>query len=129
MPELQELYGRLRKYMFYLLSIYVLGWGFTDYQSIFLGLILGTSLSFFNLWLLVSKTTRFGEAVANSQKVRSLGMLTRMAVAVLGVMVVIWYPHMFHWISFVLGLMTYYIVIMIDFFLQTIRTRKQREER
>ena len=46
MPEFREMYNRQRKWIFYLLSIYVLGWGFTSYQTIFLGLILGTCFSF-----------------------------------------------------------------------------------
>ena len=41
MPEYKLFLIRLRKYIFYLLALYVLGWGFTSYQSIFLGLILG----------------------------------------------------------------------------------------
>ena len=42
MPELKATYVRQRKYIFLLLSIYVLGWGFTSYQSIFLGLVKAT---------------------------------------------------------------------------------------
>ena len=55
MPEYKLIFKRVRKYIFYLLALYVFGWGFTSYQSIFLGLILGTSLSLFNLWILVKK--------------------------------------------------------------------------
>lgn len=35
MPEMNEMIARQRKYIFYLLAVYVLGWGFTSYQSIF----------------------------------------------------------------------------------------------
>ncbi|MDQ0269260.1 ATP synthase subunit I [Cytobacillus purgationiresistens] len=129
MPEIKTSFTRQRKYMFFLLSIYVLGWGFTSYQSIFLGLILGTALSLFNLWLIVRKTTQFGEAVANGKKVRSLGTMTRMASAALAIIITLEYPEAFHLISVVLGLMTSYIVIMIDFFLQSFHLRRKREER
>ncbi|MBU8881055.1 ATP synthase subunit I [Bacillus sp. FJAT-29790] len=121
MQELQTIFIRQRKYIFLLLSIYVLGWGFTSYQSIFLGLILGTALSLFNLWLMVRRTEKFGEAVAKGEKVRSLGMISRMASAVLAVMIAMKYPEDFHLISVVFGLMTSYIVIMIDYFLQLLR--------
>ena len=47
------------KYILYFLAIYVLGWGFTEYKSIFMGLILGTSVSLFNHWHLMRKTTQF----------------------------------------------------------------------
>ncbi|MFE8701851.1 ATP synthase subunit I [Cytobacillus sp. FJAT-54145] len=125
MPELKAIYIRQRKYIFLLLSLYVLGWGFTSYQTIFLGLILGTSLSLFNLWLLARKTDKFGEAVAKGEKVRSLGMLSRMATAVLAVMLALEYPDKLHLYSVIFGLMTSYIVIMIDFFLQAFNSRSK----
>ncbi|AGX06584.1 MULTISPECIES: ATP synthase subunit I [Bacillus] len=124
MPDLKTMFIRQRKYIFLLLSVYVLGWGFTSYQSIFMGLIVGTSLSLFNLWLMVRKTDQFGEAAANGQRMRSLGMLSRMATAVLAVMISMKYPDEVHLISVVLGLMTSYIVIMIDYFLQLFVLRK-----
>lgn len=124
MLELQQLYDRIRKYLYYLLALFVLGWGFTYYETVFLGLILGTSLSFFNLRLLVKRTNRFGEVVVKGKKMRSFGMLTRMAIAVLGVAVVLWYPTQFHLIGFVVGLMIPYAVILFDFFVQAFRLRK-----
>ncbi|MCK6206692.1 MULTISPECIES: ATP synthase subunit I [Bacillaceae] len=124
MPDLKTMFIRQRKYIFLLLSVYVLGWGFTSYQSIFMGLIVGTSLSLFNLWLMVRKTDQLGEAAANGQRMRSLGMLSRMATAVLAVMISMKYPDEVHLISVVLGLMTSYIVIMIDYFLQLFVLRK-----
>ena len=83
----------------------------------YLGLILGTSLSLFNLWILVRKTKQFGEVMVNSGKIRSLGLLTRLATAVFAVIVAMKYPKYIHLISVVIGLMTSYIVIMIDYFL------------
>ena len=119
MSDLRAIYFRVRRYLFFLLSLYVLGWGFTDHQQIFAGLILGTALSLFNLWLMVRKTDQFGEAVTQGKEVRSLGSFNRMATAALAVIIVLKYPDHFHLISMVLGLMTSYIVIMIDFFKQT----------
>ncbi|CEG29188.1 ATP synthase subunit I [Bacillus sp. B-jedd] len=119
MSDLRAIYFRVRRYLLFLLSIYVLGWGFTDHQQIFAGLILGTALSLFNLWLMVRKTDQFGEAVTQGKKVRSLGSFNRMATAALAVIIVLKYPDHFHLVSMVLGLMTSYIVIMIDFFKQT----------
>ncbi|CAH2713931.1 MULTISPECIES: ATP synthase subunit I [Neobacillus] len=116
MPELQLMFARQRRWMFSLLSIYVLGWGFTSYQSIFLGLVLGTSLSLFNLWLMVRKMDKFGDAVSQGKKVRSLGSFSRFATAALAVMIAMRYPEHFSLITMVIGLMTSYIVIIIDFF-------------
>ena len=124
MPEFKLMYIRQRKYMFFLLSFYVLGWGFTSYQTIFLGLILGTSLSLFNLWLIMRRIERFGEAVVSGRKVGSLGTASRMASAILAVMIALRFPEKVHLISVVFGLMTAYIVIMIDYFLQAFHLRK-----
>lgn len=124
MPELASKYSRSQKYIFYLLSLYVLGWGFTSYQSIFLGLILGTSMSLFNLWILYRKIDRFGNAVVKGEKVRTLGMLQRMAAAVLAVAIAMRFPENIHLMSVILGLMTSYIVIMIDSFVQLFKGYK-----
>jgi ATP synthase protein I len=124
MSEIKAMYIRQRKYIFFLLALYVLGWGFTPYQSVFLGLVLGTSLSLFNLWLMVRKTDKFGDAVLQGKKVRSLGSFSRMATAALAVIIALKYPDSFHLISVVLGLMTSYLVIMIDFFLQSFHLHK-----
>ena len=117
MPEYKLIFKRVRKYILYLLALYVLGWGFTSYQSIFLGLILGTSLSLFNLWILDRKMKQFGEVMVNGGKIYSLGLLTRMATAIFAVLIAMEYSNYIHLISVVIGLMTAYIVIMIDNFL------------
>lgn len=123
MPEYYAMFARQRKYLFYLLSIYVLGWGFTPYQPVFLGLIIGTSLSLFNLWLMIKKVDQFGEAVVNGGKIRSIGLFSRMATAVLAVIIATEYPEHVHLISILMGLMTIYIVIMIDFIIQAFLSR------
>jgi ATP synthase protein I len=117
MLEIGTIFKRQQKFILFLLAIYVLGWGFTPYQSIFLGLLFGTCLSLFNLWLMVRKTVNFGESVLQGKKVRSVGSFSRMATAAFAVIIALEYPQMLHLISIVLGLMTAYIVIMIDFFL------------
>ena len=73
MLEFQTMFTRQRKWMFFLLSIYVLGWGFTAYQSIFLGLILGTSLSLFNLWLMARKMTSLDRQFTREKEFAHLG--------------------------------------------------------
>ncbi len=124
MPEYKLIFKRVRKYILYLLALYVLGWGFTSYQSIFLGLILGTSLSLFNLWVLDRKMKQFGEVMVNGGKIHSLGLLTRMATAIFAVLIAMEYSNYIHLISVVIGLMTAYIVIMIDNFLALFHLRK-----
>jgi ATP synthase protein I len=118
MDQFQQMFRRQQKYIFYLLSIYTLGWGFTDYKTIFLSLILGTVISLFLLWSLVQKVAKFGRAVAQGKKVRSIGTFSRLAAAVLAAAIAIQYPQYFSIIPVVIGLMTSYTVIIIDFLLQ-----------
>jgi ATP synthase protein I len=124
MPDFRIMYNRQRKWIFYLLSIYVLGWGFTSYQTIFLGLILGTCFGFLNLWLLVRKTEDFDKKVSRGKKVRSLGSLSRMAVGGIAALIALRYPEYFNVMGLVIGLMTSYIVIMIDYFYHALHVHK-----
>lgn len=117
MFEMHLMFRRYKKYILYLLALYVLGWGLTEYQSVFLGLILGTSISLYNLWVMVRKNKQFGQALEKGKK-GSLGTVARMASAIVAVFFALKYPHYFDLVSVVLGLMTMYIVIMIDFFIQ-----------
>jgi ATP synthase protein I len=128
MPELELMFIRQRKYIMFLLAIYVACAGFTPYRSVFLGLILGTAFSLFNLWSMVQKNRKFSEAVAAEKKVKSLGSLTRISMGALAAVIALRYPEHFHIVSVVIGLMTAYLVIMIDFVIQNLRDRKKRGE-
>ncbi|PLT35870.1 ATP synthase subunit I [Bacillus sp. V5-8f] len=128
MPELESMFNRQRTYIMFLLALYVLGAGFTPYNTIFNGLILGTAFSLFNLWSLVRKNRKFSEAVAANKKAKSLGTLTRIAIGALAAVIALRYPEHFHIVSVVIGLMTAYVVIIIDFFIQNLRREQKRGE-
>lgn len=115
MPEFIEMYNRARKWMLYLMSIYVLGWGFTTYKAIFLGLLLGTALSYVNLIMLVKHMRKFDKTVTNGKKVRGVGSISRLTIAALSAVIAIRWPQYFNIIFVIVGLMTNYIVIMIDY--------------
>lgn len=125
MQDVKSIYMKQRKSLFFLLSFYVLGWGFTSYKTIFLGLVLGTACSLFNLWLLAKRMDKFEAALMSGRNVRSLGMFSRMATAVVAVMLALEYPEHLHFYSVIVGLMTSYIVIMIDFLMQALTNKKQ----
>jgi ATP synthase protein I len=115
MTNNENQYARQRKWMFYLLAMLVLGAGFTPYLRVFLGLLLGSAISFYNLYLLQKKTIEFTEAVAKSEKPRGIGMISRFAAASLAVIIALRYEEYFDMIAVIIGLMTSYLVIMIDF--------------
>lgn len=122
--DIRTIFNRLRRHIFFLLAFYVLLWGFTPYKAVFLGLTLGTSLSLFNMWLLVKRMDRFSSAIDEGKPLRSLGTVSRMATAVLAVLIALKFPEHLNIYSVIVGLMTSYIVIMIDFFVQTFNSRK-----
>lgn len=107
-----------RKWMLYLLAVLFLGAGFTPYPRIFLGLILGTAVSFYNLWLLQRKVKYLGKAVLNQTKMGGLGTLSRIASSVLAVIIALQFEEHFHLYSVVIGLATSYLIMMIDMFVR-----------
>ncbi|WP_058308699.1 ATP synthase subunit I [Gracilibacillus massiliensis] len=115
MNQYKKMITRQRKWMFYLLALFVLGWGFTPYPRIFLGLLLGTALSLYSLWVMQRKIDRFGQAVQEGGRITGIGTFTRLATAALAVIIAMRFEEHFHLMAVILGLMTTYVVIMIDF--------------
>lgn len=62
------------------------------------------------------KIDRFGQAVANQKRAAGIGTFTRLATGALAVLIALQYEEYFHLTSVIFGLMTTYVVIMIDFF-------------
>lgn len=96
-------------------SCSICNWGrdFAEQAFFFLGLLLGTCISFYNLWLLQRKTDLLGEAAEREGSRKGIGTISRFAAAALGVLIAIRYDLSI--IGFIIGLMTAYPVMMIDF--------------
>lgn len=58
MIDVHGLVQRQKKYMYYLLALLVLGWGFTSYKDVFLGLIIRTIFSFLSLRIIARRTDK-----------------------------------------------------------------------
>lgn len=121
MQELDKMFSKQRKYFLYLIGIYAVGVLLTKYDTVFQGLILGTIFSLFIYLSMVQKYKKFSEAITKGSKKQSLGSLTRMSIAALAAVIALRYPEKFQIVSVILGLMTVYFVIMIDYFLQHLR--------
>ncbi|TCT26403.1 ATP synthase protein I [Melghiribacillus thermohalophilus] len=107
-----------RKYMLYLLAVMFFCWAlFPDYRQVLSGLILGSSFSFFNLWLLQRKINLIGYAAEKQQTVRAMGTFSRMAAAILAVMIALRFPQYFHLLFVIIGLTTSYVVIVFSYLL------------
>ena len=125
MSTLKQGFGRQKKMMYTLISVFVIGYALTDYKAMFLGLLLGSVLSYYNLWSMVRKIDQFSEAIVSGKKFRSLGTTSRFATAALIAIIAINKPDQVNLVGAVLGLMTAYVVIMIDYFIQLIVLRKE----
>jgi ATP synthase protein I len=99
----------------------VLGAGFTPYPRIFLGLLLGSAVSFYNLWLLQRKTKKFGQAAAEQGSILGIGTFSRLAAAALAVIIALRFEEHFHIFGVVAGLGTSYVIIMLDYLIFTMR--------
>ena len=79
-----------------------------------MGLILGTSVSLFNHWHL-----RENDPSKRCSHIREknlfTGTLVRMAAVILAVYIAMENPDVFHFVSVIIGVVTAYAVIMIDF--------------
>ncbi|WP_324609860.1 ATP synthase subunit I [Oceanobacillus damuensis] len=129
MFDFDSMVTRQRKWMLYYLALMVVGAGFLPYKQVFLGLILGGLVSFYNLWLLQHKTEVLGESFAGTGKKRGgLGTFTRMATAILAVLIALRFEAYFHIIAVVIGIVSSYIVIGLDIAIQMILQKKNKED-
>ncbi|GEN89556.1 ATP synthase subunit I [Oceanobacillus sojae] len=129
MSNFDSMVTRQRKWMLYWLAILVLCAGFLPYTRIFLGLILGSSISLYNLWLLQYKSEKLGETISAGRKSRSgLGTFSRMAAAVLAVVIAMRFEEYFHLYAVIIGIVSSYLIMMIDFIVYQITMRNQKED-
>lgn len=127
MSEYDKMVTRQRKWMLYLLAIFVIGSGFSSYQQVFNSLLLGGVVSFYNLWLLQHKTKTLGKAVVEAGKVRGgLGTFSRLAATILAVLIALRFNETFHIIAVVFGIISSYIVIFLDISIRLIADKENR---
>ncbi|MFX3624432.1 MAG: ATP synthase subunit I [Ectobacillus sp.] len=132
MIDMHQLVQRQKKYMYYLLAIFVLCWGFTPYQRVFLGLILGTAVSFLGLRLVARRTDKLLDRVTKGNttvrlKATAVSTYSRLAAIGLLIMFAVRYEHLIEFWGLGLGLMAGYLVMIIDFlYLQYIKGREER---
>jgi len=112
MDEYASMVRQQRKWMLYLLIIYVLGTVFTPYTPVFLGLLVGGIASFLGLVLLHRNVNKLGEKVAEKGTYRGgLGTLSRLLLAGLAVLIALQYEENIHLIAVIFGLMSSYFVL------------------
>ncbi|MDM5156935.1 ATP synthase subunit I [Bacillus sp. DX1.1] len=100
--------------MYYLLGAMLLGWAMTPFSAHFLGVGIGLLVSMYCVWILGRRIEKLGDSIVKKSKAPSLGMINRLAAAILGA--VIMYEiehHMVMW-AFAVGIMGGYFLIVIN---------------
>lgn len=108
MLTLQEMYRKQKISLFFCLSLFVLGWGFTDFKTVFAGLILGSLFGLYNFWILVRK----GQKLVEGKRVYSLGTMFRFASGIAAAAVATSIPEHFDLIGTVIGFKIPYALLI-----------------
>ena len=114
MQTLQEIHNRQRRALFFLLALFVLGWGFTEWKPVFAGLILGSLFGLYNFWILVRRMEQFDRAISGRKKRSSLGTAVRFASGIAAAAIATSMPEQFDLISTVIGFAIPYVVLLAD---------------
>lgn len=112
METLQEIHNRQRRVLFFLLALLVLGWGFTEWKTVFAGLILGSLFGLYNFWILVRKSKQYERAIAEGKKRASLGSTLRFASGIAAAAIATAMPEQFDLISTVIGFVIPYVLFL-----------------
>lgn len=114
MQEMQRIYTKQKKYIFFLLGACALGWGFTPYSTIFAGFALGSIFGLYNFWILVRRMEKFDRVMIEGKGRAGLGTTFRFASGVAAVAIALALPTYFHLISTVIGLMIPYVLLIVE---------------
>ncbi len=96
-----------------------LGWAITSYKSIFLGLLLGTAVSYFNSLYTAYKINQIGKMVTtgNRRRFATIGTSTRFATALLAAVIAIKFPQSVSMIGTIVGLLIVPMITLAEGFI------------
>ncbi|MBM7609029.1 ATP synthase protein I [Lysinibacillus composti] len=123
MLDLHQIFSMQKKALFFLFALCALGWGFTPYQSIFLGIGLGAFFGTYNFWILVRRMDKFDSSISEGKRVVSLGSALRFGSGVAAVAIAITLPQYFHLVSTVIGLMIPYVFLVIGAIVYSVKNK------
>ncbi|WP_099222568.1 ATP synthase subunit I [Listeria costaricensis] len=125
LESLIGMYHRHQKYLVIFIGLCLLGWFFTPYVHIFLGLKLGLVVGWFNYWLLMRRTQAMTKALAENRTFYGMGTTARMGSVLLATIIAVKLPDYFHLYSVMIGLGIAYAVIFLDFIVYSAYRRKK----
>src|SRR5690625_5166066 len=126
MEEYDRLVERQRKWMLYLLVVFLIGVMITPYDRLFLSLLIGYVVGYYSLRILQSRIRAFGEKILQKGSGGSLGTLIRMGGIGIIVLIALRFPEKIHISSFGLGFGIVYIVLFVDFAFQQLRDDRRK---
>lgn len=103
METLQEIHQKQRKATLVVLAIFALCWAFTEWKTVFAGLIVGTAFGLYNFWILVRRYENYERMLSEGKKRVSLGTGLRFASGIAAAALAITMPETFNLISTVIG--------------------------
>lgn len=119
MSNYETMAKRQRKWMLIIVALFAILSITLSNKHFFNGLLLGSIISFYNLWLLQRRTNLVGESAEKDGTRKGIGTISRLAAAALGVLLAIRYD--LSVVGFIIGLMIAYPIMMIDFILMSNR--------
>lgn len=131
MVDMHVLVRRQTKYFFYTLALFVLGYGVMPYHKVFLGLIIGAIVGFFSLRIVAFKTDKLLDRVVKGDtkvrfKATAVSTYSRLATMGLLIIFAFRYKDLVEAWAIGLGLLTGYLVMIIDFLYLQYSGREER---
>lgn len=115
MQEFDQLVGRQRKWMLYILALFILlAAALPEYRPLFLGLLLGSVISYYGMRLLQNRLRKFGSTAIESGKPIGLGSFIRLIGGVLAVFLTFYLDGKVSYVGVVAGLGVSYVVLLVD---------------
>lgn len=125
MGDYEHMIARQRKWMLYLFVLLFIGAFITPYKRIFFGLLLGHVASYYSLRSLQRNIRKFGKAVINEGSPIGLGTFFRLIITGLAIFIAFKFEEEIHIIAVVIGLVTSYVIIVIDQIFRTVAENKK----
>ncbi|WP_241773378.1 ATP synthase subunit I [Alkalihalophilus sp. As8PL] len=133
MSNMTSLEGKMRQQTIItsiLLVLFLIGYLVTPFSEQFLGLLLGLSVSFLNLWTTYRKAQVVGMVADRRRKqsflpfiLAGFGFGIRIILTISAVYLALIYPDKLDVISVIAGLALIYVIIILDMLVQFVRKR------
>lgn len=118
MQEFDQLVARQRKWMLYILALFILlAAVLPEHRPLFLGLLLGSVISYYGMRILHNRLKKFGETVIESARPIGLGTFVRLLGGALAVFLAFYLGDKVSYVGVVAGLGMAYVVLLVDAFI------------